>query len=279
MQSSSKAIPSAPKPAAAISAVANKAFSTVDPVEYISRANISEAIGQRDVEQQDVVIAAAYKQVFGNAHLMESERDTYAESQLRNGSITVMEFVRRLAKSERYRALVLEQHSNVRAIELNFKHLLGRAPENKEEVSEHIVRLANEGFEAEIDSYINSDEYWKCFGTDIVPHYRGYNTQTGQNLAGYTRSFQLVRSMSSSDKSTPAESYGRLENSLFKGDFETAAALLNGVGVAETVEPKPKQSTYPADAPITRYGSVTSFPSSSIYSTREIIRRAVNQIL
>ena len=41
-----------------------------------------------------VVIRAAYRQVLGNAHLMESQRLTSAESLLRNGDITVRDFVR-----------------------------------------------------------------------------------------------------------------------------------------------------------------------------------------
>ncbi|MEM1169104.1 MAG: hypothetical protein AAGJ08_08550 [Cyanobacteria bacterium P01_H01_bin.35] len=58
--------------------------------------------------------------------------------------------------------------------------------------------------------YIDSDEYCEVFGTDIVPYYRGYLTQTGRNLAGYIHSFQLVRGTPSSDKSTPALSYTKL---------------------------------------------------------------------
>lgn len=85
---------------------------------------------------------------------MESERVIEAESQLKSGQINVMEFIRQLAKSERYRAPVFEKNSNLRTIELNFKHLLGRAPESYAEISEHIARIANEGFNAEIDSYI-----------------------------------------------------------------------------------------------------------------------------
>ena len=53
----------------------------------------------------ELVIHAAYKQVFGNAHIMESERLQTAESQLRSNQITVLEFIRQLAKSERYRVL------------------------------------------------------------------------------------------------------------------------------------------------------------------------------
>lgn len=49
------------------------------------------------------VIHAAYRQVFGNDHLMQSERLTSAESLLRQGDITVRDFVRILAQSELYR--------------------------------------------------------------------------------------------------------------------------------------------------------------------------------
>ncbi|MFG6102270.1 phycobilisome rod-core linker polypeptide [Leptothoe sp. EHU-05/26/07-4] len=149
----------------------------------------------------DLVIAAAYKQVFGNAHLMESERCTIAESKVRSGEISVLEFIRALAKSDHYRALFWEKHPNVTAIELNFKHLLGRAPKNYAEISEHIQIIAEGGFDAEIDAYLDSDEYFQTFGDMYVPYPRGYNTQTGVNGLGYTRSFSLFGAACGSDKS------------------------------------------------------------------------------
>jgi len=51
----------------------------------------------------DLVIRAAYRQVLGNAHVMESERLTVAESQLKQSDISVREFVRQIALSEQYR--------------------------------------------------------------------------------------------------------------------------------------------------------------------------------
>ena len=181
------------------------AFSDCQPIELIDRTSETE---------RELVIEAAYKQVFGNAHLMESERLSEVESQLRSGRISVMEFVRQLAKSERYRALFFDSCTNLRAIELNFKHLLGRAPENYTEISKHISILAEGGFEAEIDSYLDSDEYFQSFGTNIVPYYRGYKTQTGKTLAGFTHSFQLLRGASSSDKSTAKDSSPQLQTAL-----------------------------------------------------------------
>ena len=175
-----------------------------------------ELINCEAESEKELVIKAAYKQVFGNAHLMESERSPEVESQLRSGQITVMEFVRKLAKSERYRSLFFDNCPNLRAIELNFKHLLGRAPENHAEISEHISILAEGGFEAEIDSYLDSDEYFQNFGTNIVPYYRGYKTQTGRNLAGFTHSFQLLRGASSSDKSISSNASPQLQAVLSK---------------------------------------------------------------
>ncbi|MEM6450589.1 MAG: phycobilisome rod-core linker polypeptide [Cyanobacteria bacterium P01_D01_bin.105] len=167
----------------------------------IAKAPAVELINGASVEEADVVIRAAYRQVFGNAHLMDSERSPLAESQLRSGRITVLEFVRQLAKSDRYRTLFFDACTNLRTIELNFKHLLGRAPENSAEVSSHLTTLTQEGFDAEIDSYLDSDEYLENFGTDIVPYYRGHATLTGKTLTSYTHSFSLVKGTSSSNKS------------------------------------------------------------------------------
>lgn len=184
------------------------AFSGNQPVELISTNSVTDL---------DIVIRAAYKQVFGNAHLMESERSVVAESQFRRGEITVLEFVRQLAKSDRYRSVFFENCSNLRAVELNFKHLLGRAPENNAEVSKHIQILAEAGFEAEIDSYLDSDEYFQHFGTDLIPYYRGHQTQTGKSVSGFTHSSQLVKGASSSDKSIESSTAPQIQAGLLGG--------------------------------------------------------------
>ena len=69
-------------------------------------------------------------------------------------------------------------------IELNFKHLLGRAPHSYEEVVPHIQILNQEGFEAEIDSYLDSEEYLNNFGVNIVPHIQGYKSQGRKKYSG-----------------------------------------------------------------------------------------------
>ena len=146
------------------------------------------------------VIAAANRQVFGNDHLMASERLTSAESLLANGNISVREFVRALAQSELYRTKFFSSTPQVRFIELNFKHLLGRAPNDEAEITEHVNRYVEEGYEAEINSYIDSDEYQENFGEAIVPYYRGFETQRGQKNVGFNRMFQLYRGYANSDR-------------------------------------------------------------------------------
>lgn len=138
------------------------------------------------------VIRAVYKYVLGNPHVMESERLEVAESQLSDRTLSIREFVRAVGKSAFYRSRYFEACAPYRFVELNFMHFLGRPPESQAEVSAHIVRCVAEGYDAEIDSYIDSDEYQSTFGENIVP-YRRSKTQAGQNQVTYNRMFALDR--------------------------------------------------------------------------------------
>lgn len=145
------------------------------------------------VEDAQVSIRAVYRNVLGNPHMMESERLVAAESQLCDRSITVRDFVRQVGKSDFYRSRHFEKCAPYRFVELNFMHFLGRAPQSQEEISEHIIRCIEEGYEAEIDSYIDSDEYQANFGENIVPYYCGETTQVGQKQVAYNRMFAVDR--------------------------------------------------------------------------------------
>lgn len=153
----------------------------------------------RSAEEVETVIRAVYRQILGNAYVMESERATIPESQLKNGSLSVREFVRAVGKSDLYRSRFFDTSPRYRFIELNFKHFLGRAPKGLEEMRAHSTLLDTQGYEAEIDSYLDSDEYQNAYGENFVPYYRGYKTQPGQNMVGFTHLFALLRGASSSD--------------------------------------------------------------------------------
>ncbi len=166
------------------------------------------------MEAIETVIRAVYRQVLGNAYVMESERLTIPESKLKEGKIFVREFVRQVAQSQLYKSRFFDNCPRYRSIELNFKHLLGRAPDSYEETSNHSQILDRGGYVAEIDSYLDSEEYLNKFGENTVPYYCGYKTQTGKNIVGFTHLFQLLRGASSSDKKLTTQDKPRLTSSL-----------------------------------------------------------------
>ncbi|MGV0107764.1 Phycobilisome linker polypeptide CpcC [Nostoc sp. DSM 114160] len=176
----------------AASRLGTEPFSDQSPVELRPNAT------KEDIER---VIAAVYRQVLGNNYILASDRLTSAESILRDGKITVQEFVRQVAKSELYKSKFFYDNFQTRVIELNYKHLLGRAPYDESDVVYHLDLYQTKGYEADIDSYIDSPEYQSNFGENIVPYYRGFETQTGQKTVGFTRIFQLYRGYASSDTS------------------------------------------------------------------------------
>jgi phycoerythrin-associated linker protein len=157
-----------------------------------------EWVPGRSDEEAETMIRAVYRQVLGNAYVMESERLSVPESQFKRGEFSVREFVRAVAKSELYQTCFFTSCARYRAIELNFRHLLGRPPLDLEEMRGHSTILDTQGFGADIDSYIDSDEYQNTFGENIVPYIRGYKSEACQSMVQFTHTFQLVRGASSS---------------------------------------------------------------------------------
>jgi phycocyanin-associated rod linker protein len=155
----------------------------------------------REDDDVKAVIWAAYRQVLGNEHLMESERLSSAESLLRQGNISVRDFVRAIAQSELYRQKFFYPNFHVRFIELNYKHLLGRAPYDESEIAYHVDLYQDKGYEAEINSYIDSLEYQQSFGDNVVPYYRDFQTDhAGQRTVGFSRLLHLYRGYANSDR-------------------------------------------------------------------------------
>jgi len=173
-------------------------------------------LGQREQEvfartsgdsagQIQALIRASYRQVMGNPHLMESERNLTAESKFAEGVSSTREFVRAIALSAEYSRRFFESNAPYRFVELNFKHLLGRAPTSQAEVSEHIQRLANDGYEAEINSYLDSPEYQQTFGEDTIPYQR-IATEAGRSQVAFNRHLSLSQGYAASDTVQSASS-------------------------------------------------------------------------
>ncbi|AHJ28821.1 phycobilisome linker polypeptide [Nodularia spumigena CS-584] len=189
----------------AASRLGTEPFSDARRVELRPNASKDEA---------EVVIRAAYRQILGNDYLMASERLVSAESLLRDGNLSVREFVRSIAKSELYKNKFFYNSFQTRLIELNYKHLLGRAPYDEAEVVYHLDLYQNKGYDAEIDSYIDSPEYQNNFGDNIVPYYRGFDNQPGQKTVGFTRMFRLYRGYANSDRTQVEGTKSRLAQDL-----------------------------------------------------------------
>ncbi len=153
-------------------------------------------------DEAKVAVSVAIRNVFGNANLFESELAELADSiSCVTKTADMREFVRALGLSEAYRKRFFESCSNQRFVELNFKHFLGRAPRTQTEISEHIQILVNEGYNAEINSYIDSSEYDSLWGKSRVPavNFRGghpYNNDMNKLAVlngGFGTSDRLVK--------------------------------------------------------------------------------------
>lgn len=156
--------------------------------------------GLSTLEKQSV-IKAAYRQIF--------ERDitraygqsiSYLESQVKNGDISMKEFVRRLCKSELYRKQFFEPFINSRALELAFRHILGRGPSSREEVQDYFSIVSEKGLAGLVDALVNSQEYADYFGEETVPYLRGLGQEAQecrnwgmqQDLLNYSAPFRKV---------------------------------------------------------------------------------------
>ncbi len=141
--------------------------------------------------EKNEVIKAAYRQIF--------ERDitrAYSlslsdlESKVKNGEISMKEFVRRVGKSPLYRDQFFTPYINSRALELAFKHFLGRAPESREEVQKYFAIVSQGGLPALIDALVDSKEYNDYFGEETVPYKRGLG-QEAQPARNWGAQFDL----------------------------------------------------------------------------------------
>lgn len=147
------------------------------------------------------VIKAAYRQIF--------ERDitraygqsiSYLESQVKNGDISMKEFVRRLCKSELYRKQFFEPFINSRALELAFRHILGRGPSSREEVQDYFSIVSEKGLAGLVDALVDSQEYADYFGEETVPYLRGLGQEAQecrnwgmqQDLLNYSAPYRKV---------------------------------------------------------------------------------------
>lgn len=140
------------------------------PDEDAPRAyRLTDATSETGIQE---VIWAAYRQIFSEHLILESYRQPFLESQLRNRAITLRDFIRGLGKSEVYRELVGETNSNYRLVDITFKRFLGRATYGKDEQIAWSIAIATKGLHGFIDAIVDSEEYRQNFGDNLVPYQR-----------------------------------------------------------------------------------------------------------
>ncbi len=141
------------------------------------------------------VIDAIYIQVMDvfSGQVPEYFRRPDLESKLRNGEISVREFVRDLASSEIYRKRFYTPYPNTKVIEFLFRHLLGRAPATQAEIRQYNKLLADGGLKAAVEAMVNSPEYARYFGEDVVPYPRFPSLPAGNYLGSVKAAADLVK--------------------------------------------------------------------------------------
>ncbi|WP_138504627.1 phycobilisome linker polypeptide [Nostoc sp. PA-18-2419] len=254
----------------------------IAPIENSELAELRPDRTEADVE---VIIRAAYRQVLGNAYLLDEERLISAESLLQQGVISVRGFVLAIAQSELYRDKFFYSNSQIRFIELNYKHLLGRAPEDESEISYHVELYNSQGYEAEINSYIDSREYLDSFGENIVPYYRGFKSQVGQKNVGYSRLFQLYRGYASSDRAQ-GKKQGQLTWEIAKNlaspIYPASTGALTGLstgGRGETYRIRVLQSASPNSAVVRRATTELVVPYEQLSSKLQQLNRKGSKVV
>ena len=118
----------------------------------------------------DVLIEAAYRQIF--FHAFAADREKFLESQLRNGQITVRDFIRGLVLSDRYRRSFYDLNNNYRFVEQTVQRVLGRDVYSEREKIAWSIVVATKGINGFINDLVDSDEYLESFGDSTVPYQR-----------------------------------------------------------------------------------------------------------
>ena len=162
--------------------------------KFVMKPGLSET-------EKSSVIKAAYRQIFErDITRAYSQSISTLEIQARNGDISMKEFIRRLGKSPLYRQQFYEPFINSRALELAFRHFLGRGPSSREEVQKYFSIVSSGGLGALVDALVGSQEYSDYFGEETVPYLRGLGVEAQecrnwgmqQDLFNYSAPFRKV---------------------------------------------------------------------------------------
>jgi hypothetical protein len=134
------------------------------------------------LQDREIALHQIYQQIL--------ERQPYAgertllahiERDFLTNKIGVKRFVKEFGQSALYLNTFYYTTSNLKFLELCFKHFLGRAPQHHAEIRVHFDRLIHKGVRQLILDLVDSEEYLKAFGCFTVPYPRHPNCYLSPN--------------------------------------------------------------------------------------------------
>ncbi|MFZ4556469.1 MAG: phycobilisome rod-core linker polypeptide [Pseudanabaena sp.] len=102
----------------------------------------------------------------------ERKEITKIEKDFLKGKLGVRHFIGELVMSPVYLKCFFHDCSNLKFVEWSYKHLLGRALRDKEEIAVAMDLLMKEGVSTFIHELLGSEEYRKAFGCFTIPYAR-----------------------------------------------------------------------------------------------------------
>jgi phycoerythrin-associated linker protein len=126
---------------------------------------------ESDREERQIALYKIYQQVLERQpYAFERKQLAKAEADFLRNKIGVKRFLRILGQSDVYLNEFYYTSSNQKFIELCFKHFMGRAPADQDEVHEYCDILMRQGVHNLITAVLDSEDYRKHFGCFTVPH-------------------------------------------------------------------------------------------------------------
>jgi phycobilisome core-membrane linker protein len=167
------------------------ALKSGQPQGFARRRSLGRAVqvpAGASTSQVQAAIDAAYRQLLNRVPLA-AERLSDAESQLRDGQLTMAGFVAKVATSDLFTER-LNRMAPLRAAAAASMALLGRAAQPVE-TSRFLATRVRSGLRTAIEDLLDSNEYGQSFGQDRVPFLKGMGTSDGIPLSTVNRTANL----------------------------------------------------------------------------------------
>ncbi len=125
------------------------------------------------LEDRQTALCQMYKQVLERQpYAHERKHFVKAEKEFLSNKISIKRFLNELGHSRVYLDSFYHNFSNLKFLELCFKHFLGRAPHDRDEIKIYCDILMSKGVAHLISTILDSEDYRKAFGAFTIPYPR-----------------------------------------------------------------------------------------------------------